>query len=211
LTVEIVVGTTSIFRVHEDVLRQSPYFVNALKPEWRAAREGKPIGLEDEDPDIFAGYVQWLYTHQVDTKFNTVKRAEMYVLGEVLMDNAFQNAVLGTMIRRVEAKHHYPIGEEIDIIYNGTNEGSPARRLLVDYYVWGAGSSWVKGYDMANTRPTDFINNLLLALVTRRPALCLNGKGEKTWISDVSKYFIKPATPEAAKQEKTKTDTTKST
>jgi len=138
-TVEIKVGKSTMFRVHESVLLQSPFFANALKPEWVAARKGKPIDLKEEDPDSFAGYVQWLYSHNIDTTYNTTKWAGLYVLGEKLMDATFQDQVLETMAQGCEAKVSYPTGKAINIIYDGTPEGSPARRLLIDFHVWGAG------------------------------------------------------------------------
>jgi hypothetical protein len=200
-----------MFSLHENVLHQSPFFANALRPEWVAACVDKLIVLEKEDPHIFAGYVQWLYSHNIDTTFNKIKWAEMYVLGETLMDSNFQNKVLETMVQRCETKNSYPAGIAIDIIYKGTPEGSPAWHLLVDYYVWGARSSWFKGQNMATERPADFINDLLLTLVSRRPSLSSSGKGEKPWITDVSRYFVKLANPETEEKEKEKAGTTKST
>jgi len=90
--------------VHKDVLLQSPFFANALKPEWCDQHGDKPIELEDEDPNKFAAYVQWLYTHQIDTKFDTMKWATMYVLGEKLMDLEFQDDVLEVLMRGCDAR-----------------------------------------------------------------------------------------------------------
>jgi hypothetical protein len=69
-----------LFNVHKNVLLQSPFFINALKSEWAVMREGDLVGLTDERPAIFKAYVQWLYSHQVDDTYDTIKRARMYVL-----------------------------------------------------------------------------------------------------------------------------------
>jgi hypothetical protein len=64
-TVEVLVQGGAKFSVHKDVLLQSPFFANALKPEWASMRkDGQPIGFRDAEPDVFGAYVQWLYTHR---------------------------------------------------------------------------------------------------------------------------------------------------
>ena len=64
--------------------------------------ESKPIDLSDEHPAIFKKYCQWLYTKAIpprESKENGfVYLARMYVLGEKIIDQAFQNAVVNAMI-----------------------------------------------------------------------------------------------------------------
>jgi hypothetical protein len=62
-----------LFNVHKNLLLQSPFFANALKPEWAAMREGDPMDLTDEMSTIFKAYVQWLYSQQVDDTYDAIK------------------------------------------------------------------------------------------------------------------------------------------
>jgi hypothetical protein len=64
------------------------------------------------------------------------------------MDNAFKNAVLAALLDAHVNQPFYQTGcaglPAINVIYAGTVENSPARRLLVDIWVKTAGESWVK-------------------------------------------------------------------
>jgi hypothetical protein len=108
-----------------------------LKPEWVSAREGRPIDLKNEDLNIFTTYLQYLYTHQIDTSSDLETLADTYVLGEMLMDLEFQDVVLDILMYECEKRKHYADMVLIKIIHNGTTDGSPARKLLVDLYYWG--------------------------------------------------------------------------
>lgn len=160
-----------MFRVHENVLRQSPFFANALKPEWVLARGGKPIDLEEENPDTFAAYVQWLYSHQVDHQYpDEVEWAKKYVFGEKMMDREFQDDVMNAMLGTWIDKGEFPADVEmISTIYNGTPEGSPVRKLLVDFwrYADNAKDGFVR-LDYARKAPADFVSDLLIAIFTAK-------------------------------------------
>ena len=69
-----------------------------MKPEWRADRDDKPIVLSNEDLEIFQHYNQWLYTKAIVSNYrdmpDTVLLAHLYVLGERLLDSAFQDVVI---------------------------------------------------------------------------------------------------------------------
>ncbi|KAH5428841.1 hypothetical protein HBI67_173660 [Parastagonospora nodorum] len=75
---------------------------------WAAGRQGRPIDLKEHDPDTFAGYVQWLYSHNADTTFDTIKWARMYVLDEKFMDAEFQDTVLQTLMTGCNASKMFP-------------------------------------------------------------------------------------------------------
>jgi hypothetical protein len=70
-----------IFHIHDDVLQQSLFFINALKPECFSGRNGKPIDLSNENAITFAAYQQYLYSHQIDTTLNEHLWYRMYILG----------------------------------------------------------------------------------------------------------------------------------
>lgn len=74
--------------------------------------------------------------------------AELYVIGEKILDKRFQVQVINAFVcaaREVNAFSNqntirHPSAVEVDIVYQGTPPGSPARRLMVEIYV-----CWVHG------------------------------------------------------------------
>tara|TARA_R110002003_G_scaffold115_2_gene9954 strand:+ start:41243 stop:41515 length:273 start_codon:yes stop_codon:yes gene_type:complete len=55
-----------------------------------------------------------------------------------MMDQRYKRCILETIAAVQRDAPDYPCAEAFDIIYDGTPEGSPARRLLVDMYAYGA-------------------------------------------------------------------------
>ncbi|KAH3970819.1 hypothetical protein HBI56_188840 [Parastagonospora nodorum] len=153
---------------------------------WAAGRQGRPIDLKEHDPDTFAGYVQWLYSHNADTTFDTIKWARMYVLDEKFMDAEFQDTVLQTLMTGCNASKMFPTKGQISIIYNGTVEDSLARELLVDLYCRFSSIDWIEARDFANTMPADYVNDLLLELMCSRKNL----GGNRPWSVQPSAYFM---------------------
>jgi hypothetical protein len=74
---------------------------------------------------------------QIDTSSDLETLADTYVLGEMLMDLEFQDVVLDILMYECEKRKHYADMVLIKIIHNGTTDGSPAQKLLVDLYYWG--------------------------------------------------------------------------
>jgi hypothetical protein len=74
-----------LFHIHEGVLRQYLFFIDAIKPECVSGRNGKPIDLSSENAITFAAYQQYLYSHQTDTTLNEHLWCRMYVLREMLL------------------------------------------------------------------------------------------------------------------------------
>jgi hypothetical protein len=68
----------------------------------------------------------------VDPADMFVELARAYVLGEKPIDVKFKNAIIDTFVAVGTAMGYNPIGERVDILYEGTPEGSPARKLVVD-------------------------------------------------------------------------------
>lgn len=86
--------------VHKNVLIQSPFFANALKPAWFMRKENKAIELQDTETEVFDAYVQWLYTHNAEPNVQPESYlwAKSYILGEMLIDLEYQNAVLSALM-----------------------------------------------------------------------------------------------------------------
>jgi hypothetical protein len=94
--------------------------------------------------------MQWLYTKKLpvgndDSGQEYQLLAKSYVLGEKLMDLGFKRSVLKGLIAKSLVKtstgEFFPTGATMNIIFNGTPEGSPARHLMVDFWVYIAHSN----------------------------------------------------------------------
>jgi hypothetical protein len=184
--IEVEVGSgikSEIFHIHSDVLSSSPFLHNASKPAWTEGREKKPIDLSDEDSLTFDIYAQWLYSHNLLRFMGALRLAKLYVLGEKLMHDEFQNSVIDGLINNADGYREIPQGETVNIIYQGTPEGSPARRLMVDLccYLMREKESRV---EWADHHP-EFINDMLTAVFHVRELPPLK---ERPWARDLDSY-----------------------
>lgn len=171
--VELVVGArkTPLFP-HEGVLRRtSSFFDTALKKDWEEGQK-RIITLPDDEPELIHAYLRWAYSRQVFHAGVDMGRgvlAELYVLGEKLLDDAFQDSVLNAYVARLTASHELPGDTAITNIYEGTPKESPARRLVVNMYVKDGRPGHVEtqgenGWEV----PTEFKDDLLAALLDKR-------------------------------------------
>ena len=108
--------------------------------------------LPEDRPDIFYAYVQWLYDKMIYCKTTSPGRnfgfiAELYLLGEKLLDRDFQDQAISVLISIVR-DDLLPDGRFVpnvfvfSSIYDRTPEGSPARRLMLDLCVRFGGKRW---------------------------------------------------------------------
>ena len=79
-----------------------------------------------------------------------MSQANAYVFGEKMMDQRYKRAVLETIAAVQRDAPDYPCADAFVIIYDGTPEGSPARRLLADMYAYGAydAPDWNREFEM---------------------------------------------------------------
>lgn len=177
--ITVSVGKTGTrFPVHESIIRKSSkFFDNALKPEWATSRpDPHVIDLSDEALDTFSVYVHWLYFKNIPSVFNKDERGfteqillcKCYVMGSKLMDTAFRNAVLKALLGASQNQpcvgKHVPGQASVNILYKGSMEDSPARKLIVDLWVCYAGEAWMKALttDLSHEFVLDFARALLL-------------------------------------------------
>jgi hypothetical protein len=74
--------------------------------------------------------------------------ADLYVLGERLLDETIRGAIIKeficfTSLTDKSSKRYCPMRETVSIIYRGTTAGSPARRLMVDIHLAYGTTKWL--------------------------------------------------------------------
>jgi hypothetical protein len=165
-TDESCLGSGSII-VHESVLRgSSDFFRAALEKQWQEGRERK-IHLPEDRLEVVEAYVEWLYSQKVTSMSGKATSdivenempmehehiARLYVFGEKVQDDDFCDAALAMFLaligRNFDGDHYLPSSGAILIIYNGTSDGSPIRKLLV--HIWKT-YGWKDWFHPAHTR-----------------------------------------------------------
>lgn len=147
--------------MHESILTsRSEYFKSALSFMWRSDPT-KPVTLSDDDPNIFALYVNLAYTGHFATRGadEWVKLVRLYVLVEKLQDVRAQNDTIDAMhaFIREFSSEKLPLAPSIGVarsplispesiveLYDGTRAGSAARKLLLDSYAAVGSDEWIK-------------------------------------------------------------------
>ncbi|KAF2427729.1 hypothetical protein EJ08DRAFT_699467 [Tothia fuscella] len=169
------------FVVHEELVKStSSFFQKALTNGWKEAQE-RCVKLPLQEPQHFHVYVHWLYSRMVATpEDNTLAdlyRAKMFILGDILQDDQFKDAVL-------DALAFY-------------NDG--LRALVVDIALqcdrsgekW---AQWVEGHSKLDDLPAEFIHAIAQALYgggenTEVLLLALRGKFPEMCVTkDLCRY-----------------------
>ena len=99
--------------------------------------------------------------------------ARLYTVGERLMDSEFQNRIIDAIIATsrdlVDAWRYNPIGEAVNVMYEGTTEGCTGRRLMVDIWCDREKAHWVEeGKVKLNG---EFVRDTMVALLDGRQGL----------------------------------------
>lgn len=188
--------STTTLKIHHSVLvRSSEYFKRVLKHEWASLRDD-PDTI-DMGPTHTAGdvktYCNWLYSGKIPTRdfddqgraksdyifidlvspphpflhSELIPQATAYTFGEHIIDLSYKRSVLSTLAGVQISAPDYPCAEAFAIIYDGTPEGSPARRMLVDMYAYGAVDSkcWSSAFEAL---PREALVDVLRAMVRVR-------------------------------------------
>jgi len=132
-----------------------------MKPEWASLREDpNTIDLSGDSTDVVLLYVRWLYSEEVQVEISKldldhearcsaaekayIALSSAYVFGEKILDTKFKNAVLLKIHKTNEVFEWSPGPIPAAIVYEGTTEGSPLRRLFADMIVCDASDdpSW---------------------------------------------------------------------
>ncbi|KHO02034.1 BTB/POZ fold protein [Metarhizium album ARSEF 1941] len=133
------------FNVHLKLLvSSSEYFRRSQSGRW-AESDTRELCLEEQDPEVFHTYINWLYSRAVNSKCETdlgdtfLSLAKAWILGDYLQDAAFQNDAMTKMYREVRALHRWRSGWDgktlpMAWVYEHTPVGSLLRAFLVDAF-----------------------------------------------------------------------------
>ncbi|PNP41617.1 hypothetical protein TGAMA5MH_06546 [Trichoderma gamsii] len=153
-----------------------------MKAYWTTSASGS-VNLKEEDPEVFEIYLHWLYFEKFPVQNDSpglegnteyVQLAKAYVLGEMLQDVNFRDAVLDAILVKSRSKasdgqNWFPVGPAIRYIYEGTPESSAARRLLVDLYTYHGYADWLTQWANKDDLPKQFLLDLAIATLAKRP------------------------------------------
>lgn len=129
------------------ITRNSDFFTTALKKEW-AEGQTRVIKLPEERPHVVSHYLNYTYTKALPSNMISSEPAdtfaeraneyqellaELYVLGERLLDKPIKKAIIREIVRLASLpKRICPTIDATNTIYRGTTAESPARRLMTD-------------------------------------------------------------------------------
>jgi hypothetical protein len=160
--ITVVVGEAQTkMAFHNDYIPKDSDFFKAVRDGAWIKSETKIINLTAEDPKEMAYHFDLVYARKLPTSVyhgeslfgssqfvlptsyieTLLMLSRLYVLGERILDEPFRNALLYEMTRVIAFDTSSATGPTgpppgvVNIIYQGTTANSPARHLLVDWYV----------------------------------------------------------------------------
>lgn len=169
------------FHVHENLIcKHSVLFNSAIKKEWKEGQERRVV-LPDDTPSVVNLYAQWLYSDKIISRQSPNEEDERtvaeysllidaFVFGEKIQDGPFKDASIDALIHLVDTPDKdgwkwYPTGR-VDFAYQGTPEGSPLRKLLVDMHMFHGNGEW-----LSSQKNADYMRELGKRLLNDRPNL----------------------------------------
>ncbi|KAF2241927.1 hypothetical protein BU26DRAFT_395163, partial [Trematosphaeria pertusa] len=149
--IDIYVGQESAsqqkFQAHKDILTShSPFFEAAVNSTTWAEGLDKVVRMPDDDPEAFGIWLQLTYTGKMGIEDGSMEGNRVYellmmvyVMAEKLIDSRTMDICMEATLKRMrtmqhDGYRHFPGSKPIRILYGGTPESSPMRRLLVDAY-----------------------------------------------------------------------------
>lgn len=125
------------FVLHTDVAsRSSEFFRAAMNNDWKESQQ-KRVTLKELDAAHFEVYLQWLSTHDRSflEDFTLRRLAELYVMGDFLVDSAFRVDTLTRFTSKAIDRHFHPSLDTVTFIWEHTPENCPLRQMTVEMYV----------------------------------------------------------------------------
>lgn len=182
-TFDIAVGPQGeISSVHEKLIRaSSPFFDKALSGAWQESHE-RTVRLPEDEPEIFAIYVHWLYYATVPVvcgetgdmrDIEYLNLAKAYTLGDKLMDVKFQDATIDAIVETsqvglVDGLRWYPGTGVVQYVYQNTKVSASIRTLLVDMFLMAGTGAWLLESEDRSSVPQPFLFELAAELLDLR-------------------------------------------
>ena len=167
----VLVGNTQkTFSVHEDLIcARSKFFRNALQGTWTEAQD-KIVKLPEDEEKTFELYLELLYTGDLPILCNkspqATRLAKVYVLAEKIVDIESKNTIVQAILARAAESKYPPCTTAVRLIYEGTPDSCPARRLFLDLWLEKETPTWFdKDFE---DLPKDFLVELARGLLVSR-------------------------------------------
>lgn len=176
MMIDLVVGDAEsvTLRVHHSIaIKSSRFLQRALTGNWKEAEE-RTVRFPDLETEVFRVYLHWAYTNTISTSDDNngdsdeyLLLAKLYVLGERLLDKAFQEAAIMAFVENADCygandKKHLPGEGTISFIWEHTISSSTIRDVVLDMFV-DHGRTW----DGSETIPKRFLQDYLTRLLAR--------------------------------------------
>jgi len=131
---------TKTYVVHESLFREaSPFFEAAIGREWKEA-EDRAVKLPEHTPEAFEIYLRWVYAHRIlqpspivsldNILVNVHNLSRAYVLGDVLLDPDFKDAIIDALSILCAANTWIPFNEA-KYLYENTQKGALIQLWIV--------------------------------------------------------------------------------
>jgi hypothetical protein len=178
----VVGAQQEVFSVHERLVRaSSSFFDKAMAGDWKESQQ-RTIHLPDDEPEIFALYVHWLYYGTLPVfcdesglpgNSEYLNLVKAYVLGDKILDSRYQDAAIDAIVEKCQSKaqdgaNWFPVGEVIRYAFDNTNESAPIRELLVDMYAIHGYRAWLEDWAEPASLPQPFLFKLASTLLDWR-------------------------------------------
>lgn len=131
------------FIAHKDnICAKSRFFASACSKAWKEGAE-KRVPLHDTEPDVFAVYLHWVYTGELDTSFmpepsdaaltpSYLNLAKAWVFADLVGDDELCNAVMDTTIHRSTERLNRVAVDSLRFICANASAESALRRFHCD-------------------------------------------------------------------------------
>lgn len=178
--------------------KTSEFFQKCCNGEWKEASTHK-VELPDAEPDAFSTYLLWLYTGELvvteDERLKDLKKkdrearfevarlvfrelAALGVFADMLMDSAFENAVVDEIIKTYVATRHSPAPMDCSTIYENISGSHNLKRLVVSFYTAAVSTDFL--FENRDNLHGDLVFDIMARL--HRAQQDLTGKDDiKAW------------------------------
>ena len=156
-----------------------------MNGNWNTATS-RQVELKSCTAEQFNFYLNWVYheklpVEEAKSKSSSdktyLKLAHAYILGDLLQDTAFKDAVIDCVSAKYAAalkngyeEYEHPSMSAVRYIYGNTLSGSPLREMTAAMFANSASVDSLNGLKNLHTFPESFIADLIHHLIYRRRA-----------------------------------------